>query len=63
MKDGTKVLVTQVKGAARCDKRIKATLKALGLGRIGAKRQHVINPPLAGMIARVEYLLDVAAVK
>ena len=63
MKDGMKVRVKQIKSAARCDKRVKATLQALGLGRIGAEREHVVNAALGGMIKKVEYLLDVEAMK
>ena len=55
-----KVRVRQVKGSARRTKEVKATLSALGLGRVGKERVHNVNPALVGMLSSVEYLIEVS---
>jgi len=55
-----KVLVKQVRSLNGRDQVTIDTLKALGLGRIGDKRELNLNPALIGMIRRVEHLVDVS---
>ena len=58
-----RVRVQQVRSGAARDVRFKATLQALGLGRIGACREYSVNPALAGMLKRVETVIKVSLVK
>jgi len=37
----------------------KATLKALGLGKIGRERIHADNPQIRGMVAKVPHLVAI----
>ena len=57
--NGKKVIVTQVRGVSGRTKEVKDTLKALGLGRIGKKKEHTINDPLYGMLRKVRHLIRV----
>jgi len=59
MKEGTQVLVEQIRGNSGRNKRTVETLQALGLGRIGKKREHVINGSTMGMINKVDHLVKV----
>ncbi|NLF24926.1 MAG: 50S ribosomal protein L30 [Deltaproteobacteria bacterium] len=59
MKEGLKVKVRQIRSAAGRMKQVGATLSALGLGRIGREREHVINAPIWGMLRRVRHLIRV----
>ena len=59
MTDGKKIIVTQTRGTARRDKRLRATLEALGLGRVGKQREHPANGAILGMVRRVEHLVSV----
>lgn len=63
MKEGSKVLIRQVRGTTGRAQRTKATLEALGLGRVGSKREHLVNPCVMGMIRRVQHLLEISDVK
>lgn len=54
-----KVTVVQVRSGNRCTKRVIATLEALGLGRIGKQKDHVLTPATKGMIDAVAHLVDV----
>jgi large subunit ribosomal protein L30 len=51
--------VRQVKSGIGFDRTQKATLRALGLGRIGKSRRHPDNPQIRGMIATVPHLVVV----
>jgi len=53
------VLVKQIRSGIGFNKRQKATLKALGLGRIGRVRNLPDNPQVRGMIAAVSHLVVV----
>ena len=53
--------VKQVRSGIGFDRRQKATLKALGLGRIGRERRHPDNPQVRGMISKVAHLVVVEA--
>jgi len=52
-----KLQVRQIKSGIGYDKTQKATLKALGLGRIGKSRQVPDNPEIRGMIRKVTHLV------
>ncbi len=58
-----KVLVIQERSSNRTDKSVKATLKSLGLGRIGNKRIHALTPSTKGMLRAVEHLITLVEVK
>ena len=60
MSNKEKVIVVQVRSGNRCHKRSIATLKALGLGRIGRRKEHVLTPATKGMIEAVAHLVDIA---
>jgi large subunit ribosomal protein L30 len=53
------VRIRQVKSGIGYDKRQKATLKALGLGRVGRTRVQPDNPQVRGMIAKIPHLVHV----
>jgi len=54
-----KVTVKQVRSSNNRDKRTRATLLALGLGRIGSVRTHELSPATSGMIKAVQHLVVV----
>lgn len=54
-----KVRITQVKSAIDRPKDQKATLVALGLGKINRSVERDANPALNGMINKVKHLLKV----
>ena len=51
--------ITQVRSAVGQTKRSAGTLRALGLGRIGASAEHSDSPQVRGMIRQVRHLLHV----
>jgi large subunit ribosomal protein L30 len=51
--------VRQTRSGIGYDKTQKATLKALGLGKVGRVRQHPDNPEVRGMIFKVAHLVAV----
>ena len=53
--------VRQVRSGIGYDVTQKATLKALGLGKIGRERRHPDNPEVRGMIAKISHLVVVEA--
>ena len=55
----TKVIVIQVRSGNRSTKRCIATLEALGLGRIGRKKEHKLTPATQGMLNAVAHLVDI----
>ncbi len=59
MADKKTLRVTQVKSSIGYKKDQLATLKALGLGRIGKTRDHVDNDCIRGMIFKVKHLIKV----
>jgi large subunit ribosomal protein L30 len=63
MKAGMKVKVNQVRSLAGRTLEVISTLKALGLGKIGQEREHVINPCIWGMLQKVRHLVRVSEVK
>jgi large subunit ribosomal protein L30 len=56
-----RVRVRQVRSGAGFARDQKATLVALGLGRIGKVRVHPNNPQIRGMLAKVTHLVTVEA--
>ena len=57
------VRVTYVKSAIGYTKKQKATVKALGLKRLGDSVVQANTPAIRGMIDRVGHLLDVEVVE
>ena len=55
----SKIIITQTGSQIKCHKRQKATLVALGLGRIGKSNTLPDRPEIRGMIARVPHLVAV----
>jgi len=56
-----KIRVRQVRSAAARTGKLKATLSALGLGKIGKSREVVATPAIVGMIRTVAHLVEVEA--
>lgn len=54
-----KVKVTQISSAIKRNKKQKATLEGLGLGRIGKTREHTMTPQIKGMINKVSFMVKV----
>jgi large subunit ribosomal protein L30 len=54
-----KVKVTQVKSTIKRPARQKATIVALGLGRINRSVEHEMTPQIEGMIKSVGHLLKI----
>lgn len=54
------VKISQVKSAAGTNPKQKATLKALGLGRIGKAVERKDSPQLQGQLKVVSHLVEVA---
>ncbi len=51
--------VRQIKSGIGFNRRQKATLKALGLGKVGRSRELPDNPAVRGMLAKIPHLLAV----
>ena len=58
-KSGGSITVEQYRSGAGRTKEVKATLSALGLGRIGKTKELPLNPAVEGMIKRVAHLVKV----
>ena len=56
---GKKVTVSQVRSANSATEDVQDTLLALGLGRIGKKKQHSLNACIWGMLRKVNHLVRV----
>jgi large subunit ribosomal protein L30 len=54
------IRVRQVKSTAGADPKQKATLVALGLGRIGKEVAYKDSPQLQGQLRRVSHLVEVS---
>ena len=63
MKNQEKVQIKLIRSLNGRDARVIRTVKALGLERIGDKRDVTLTPALAGMVNKVGYLLDVQSAK
>ena len=56
---GKKLRITLVRSTIACLPAHRATVKALGLRKMGAVVEHAASPSILGMVKAVEYLLDV----
>lgn len=56
---GTTITVQQYRSGAGRTKELKATLTALGLGRIGKSKTLPLNSAVEGMIKRVSHIVKV----
>jgi len=54
------ITVTQTKSSIGTKPKHRGTLRALGLGKIGATNTLPDRPEIRGMIARVPHLIDVS---
>ncbi len=57
--ENRRVRVQYSKSAIGYSQRQKATVRALGLRRLGDTAEHTLNPALAGMIQAVNHLVTV----
>jgi large subunit ribosomal protein L30 len=55
----SKLTITQIHSQIKCPQRQKATLKALGLGRIGKRAEVEGTPQILGMVEKVQHLVSV----
>ncbi|HPS57133.1 MAG TPA: 50S ribosomal protein L30 [Spirochaetota bacterium] len=58
-----KIAVKQIKSVISTNPQQRATMRALGLRRINAVREHEDNPVIRGMIDKVNHLVEVKEVK
>ncbi len=58
---GATLRVRQVRSGIGFSARQKATLRALGLAKIGRERVHPDNPQVRGMIGKVSHLVEIVA--
>ena len=56
-----KVRISQVKSTIKRPERQKRTIEALGLGRINKTVEVELTPQIAGMIRKVNHLVEVTA--
>jgi large subunit ribosomal protein L30 len=56
---GKKLRITLVRSTIACLPAHRATVKALGLRKLGAVVEHNASPAILGMVKTVSYLLDV----
>ncbi len=59
LKEGTTLRVTQIRSGIGFDKSQKATLRALGLEKLGRTRSLPDNPQVRGMLAKVRHLVTI----
>ena len=55
------VKISQVRSTAGTDPKQKATLRALGLGRIGKSVEREDSPQLRGQLDRISHLVEVSS--
>ena len=58
-RSGATVRVRQIKSGIGYSRRQKATLSALGLGKLGRVREFPDNPNVRGMLAKIPHLVVV----
>jgi len=58
-----KILVKQVRSVISCTPNQRDTMRALGLRKINATREHKDNPVIRGMIDKVKHLVEVTEIK
>ncbi|MBL7779495.1 MAG: 50S ribosomal protein L30 [Chitinophagales bacterium] len=54
-----KIKVTKIKSTIEKDERVKRTMQALGLGKVGSTNELENSPAVAGMVRRVQHLIKV----
>ncbi|RMD85977.1 MAG: 50S ribosomal protein L30 [Candidatus Dadabacteria bacterium] len=54
-----KVIVKQIRGMAGRTRKVRDTLKSLGLGRIGKSREHTLTPDVRGKLIKVAHMVEV----
>ncbi|MDX2301560.1 MAG: 50S ribosomal protein L30 [Microscillaceae bacterium] len=54
-----KIKITQIRSIIKRPKNQKATIQALGLGKINKSVEHEENPQILGMVAKVAHLVNV----
>ena len=54
-----KIKITLVKSVIGCPKDQKATVKALGIGKMHQTVEKTVNPQIMGMINKVAHLLKI----
>ncbi len=54
-----KVVITKIKSTINRPKKQKLTMEALGLRKIGQKREFELTPQIQGMIEKVKHLISV----
>ncbi len=59
----SKIVVVQTKSAIGIKPKQRGTLRALGLRKIGARREHEDNAVVRGMINKVPHLVTVEEAK
>lgn len=59
---GKKIIVRQTRSLIGRNQEVRQTLRALGLGKIGATSEHVTSPALNGMLRRVASIIEVKTV-
>ncbi len=59
----TKLRIKWVKSAIGYSKRQKATIRALGLRRLGDEVEHRDHPSIRGMIDKVRHLVEVEEIR
>ena len=57
-----KVVITQTKSTISQTLRQKRTISALGLGKFNRSVEKVLSPQVAGMISKVNHLIEVKEV-
>lgn len=60
VKEGDKILIRQIRSDIGRPKDQRATLKTLGLGRIGHETTQVVNATLAGKLRKIWHMVEVA---
>ncbi len=58
-----KITVKQIKSVISTNPQQRATMRALGLRKINAVREHDDNPVIRGMIDKVNHLVEVKEIK
>ncbi len=53
------IKITLVKSTSGCNKRVKATLVALGIGKVDSSAVHESTPQIKGMVRKVLHLVSV----
>jgi large subunit ribosomal protein L30 len=55
----SRIKITLVKSTSGSNKRVKATLEALGIGKVDSSVEHENTPQIKGMVRKVLHLVEV----